>query len=351
MAECITAMGKLTIGLDLGDKHSHVCVLNGEGEILEESRVLMTAEALRLRFRSMAPARVAMEVGTHSAWVSRLIQEEGHEVLVANARKLRLIYENDGKNDRVDALYLARLARVDPSLLSPIEHRSRQTQEDLEVLRARDALVQARTKLINHVRGAVKAMGGRIPKISGPAFGRKAEDSIPEGLKPALEPVLEAIRKLTEQIRVGDTRAEAVAKERYPQTAALQQVDGVGPVTSLAFVLTLADPTRFMKSRQVGAYLGLRPRQAQSGNSDPELKITKAGDGFLRRLLVGSAQYILGPFGPDTDLRRWGLKLAGGGKTSKKRAVVAVARKLSVLLHRLWVTNQPYEPIRKVTTT
>jgi transposase len=219
----------------------------------------------------------------------------------------------------------------------------------LAVLRARDTLVQARTKLINHVRGAVKALGGRIPGMSADAFGRKAGGSLPEGLKRALEPVLEMIRKLTEQIRVESARAEAVAKERYPQTAALQQVDGVGPVTSLAYVLTLGDPARFSKSRQVGAYLGLRPKQSQSGESDPELRITKAGDGFLRRLLVGSAQYILGPFGPDTDLRRWGLKLAGEGKTSKKRAVVAVARKLSVLLHRLWVTNQPYEPIKKVT--
>jgi transposase len=349
MGECSTAVSRFTVGIDLGDKHAHVCVLNEEGEILEESRVMMKIEALKLRFGSMAPARIAMEVGTHSGWVSRLIRELGHEVLVANARKLRLIYENDGKNDKVDAQYLARLARVDPKLLSPIEHRSRQAQEDLAVLRARDTLVQARTKLINHVRGAVKALGGRIPGMSADAFGRKAGGSLPEGLKRALEPVLEMIRKLTEQIRVESARAEAVAKERYPQTAALQQVDGVGPVTSLAYVLTLGDPARFSKSRQVGAYLGLRPKQSQSGESDPELRITKAGDGFLRRLLVGSAQYILGPFGPDTDLRRWGLKLAGEGKTSKKRAVVAVARKLSVLLHRLWVTNQPYEPIKKVT--
>lgn len=351
MAECITANGGFTVGLDLGDKHCQVCVLNADGEVLEESRVTMTAEALKIRFGSMAPARVAMEVGTHSAWVSRLIKDCGHEVLVANARKLRLIYENDGKNDKVDAQYLARLARADAKLLWPIEHRSRQAQEDLAVLRARDELVQARTKLINHARGSVKAVGGRLPSMSAASFGANAEPVVPEGLRAALDPVLEVIRKLTEQIHREDRRAEEVAKERYPQTARLQQISGVGPVTSLAFVLTLGDPARFPKSRQVGAYLGLRPKQSQSGQSDPELKITKAGDGFVRRLLVGSAHFILGPFGPDTDLRRWGLKLAGGGKTAKKRAVVAVARKLAVLLHRLWVTGEPYEELRNVKKT
>jgi len=347
MAECSTGLGGVTVGLDLSDKHAQVCVLDSKGEVLEESKIRTTAEALKSRFGSMAPVRVALEAGTHSPWVSRLLAECGHEVLVANPRKLRLIYENDGKNDKVDALYLARVARLDPKLLAPIEHRSREAQEDLAVLRARDALVQARTKLINHVRGSVKAVGGRIPSMSGEIFGSKAEADLPDGLRPALAGVLEAIRTLTEQIRRADRRIEEAAHERYPQTEALRQVSGVGTLTSVAYVLTLGDPGRFSSSRTVGAYLGLRPRQSQSGESDPQLRITKAGDGFVRRLLVGSAQYILGPFGPDTDLRRWGLKLAGrGGKSAKKRAVVAVARKLSVLLHRLWVTQQEYEPLR-----
>lgn len=346
MGDFTTAVGRVTVGLDVSDKHSQVCVLDSEGEVLEESKIRTTPEGLANRFKTMAPARVALEVGTHSAWVHRLIEGLGHEVIVANARKLRMIFQSDTKNDRADALMLAKLARMDPDLLSPIRHRSAQAQQDLAILRARDALVGTRSKLINHVRGAVKSMGGRIRSMSADSFGGKAEEQLPECLRPALQPVLEVIRKLTEQIRQEDRAAEEAAKLRYPQTRTLQQISGVGPVTSLAFVLTLGDADRFENSRQVGAFLGLRPRQLQSGERDPELRITKAGDGLLRRLLVSSAHYILGAFGPDTDLRRWGLKLASGGKTAKKRAVVAVARKLSVLLHRLWVTNGTYEPLR-----
>lgn len=346
MADFITTVERVTVGLDVSDKHSQVCVLDSEGDVMEESKIRTTPEGLTNRFKTMSPARVALEVGTHSAWVHRLLEELGHEVIVANARKLRMIFQSDTKNDKADALMLAKLARMDPELLSPIEHRSAQAQQDLAILRARDALVRTRSKLINHVRGAVKSMGGRIGAMSSHTFGNKAEGQLPECLRPALQPVLEAIRKLTEQIRQEDGAAEEAAKLRYPQTQALQQISGVGAVTSLAYVLTLGDASRFQSSRQVGAYLGLRPRQSQSGERDPELRITKAGDGLLRRLLVTSAHYILGPFGPDTDLRRWGLKLASGGKTAKKRAVVAVARKLAVLLHRLWMSGEAYDPLR-----
>jgi transposase len=159
--------------------------------------------------------------------------------------------------------------------------------------------------------------------------------------------VLETIASLTHKIRRYERHIEQLASERYPETCLLRQVSGVGPLTALSFVLTLEDPGRFRRSRSVGAYLGLRQRQSQSGEQDPELRITKAGDHDLRRLLIGSAHYLLGPFGPDTDLRRWGLALAARGKkNAKKRAVVAVARKLAVLLHRLWVTAEVYEPLR-----
>jgi transposase len=217
----------------------------------------------------------------------------------------------------------------------------------LAVLRARDELVQARTKLINHIRGAVKSVGERIPKMSAEAFGLKVPAAIPEGLGSALGPLVLPLRSLTDQIRQHDKWIEKVAVERYPQSGRLRQVAGVGPLTSTAYVLTLEDPRRFALSRDVGAYLGLCPKRAQSGESDPQLRISKAGNSFLRRLLVGSAQYILGPFGPDTDLRRFGKKLAQrGGKNAKKRAVVGVTRKLSVLLHRLWLTGETYDPLR-----
>jgi transposase len=315
--------------------------------VIEEGRVATTERGLTQRFGNMAAGRVALEVGTHSPWVQRLLAGLGHEVLVANPRKLRLIYKSESKDDRLDAERLARLARVDPRLLHPIRHRDVGSQEALAVLRSRQALVSARTQLVNHIRGAVKSYGARLKCCSTASFHKQAVGQIPEGLRPALDPVLELIGELTQRIRQQDRRIEQLAEERYPETALLRQVCGVGALTALWFVLALGDPGRFRRSRHVGAYLGLRPRRSQSGDDDPELRITKTGCKELRRLLVTAAHYILGPFGSDSDLRRWGLALAARGrKNAKKRAVVAVARKLAVLLHALWVSAEEYHPLR-----
>jgi transposase len=341
-----TPEGELTIGLDVSDRYIQVCVLDADGTVEEETRMTTRPETLRRWFGSRPRARVALEVGTHSPWISRLLQECGHEVLVANPRKLRMIYTNDSKSDRVDAQYLARVARLDPKLLSPIRHRGPQTQADLALLRARDALVRSRTLLINHVRGATKSFGQRLRGCSADSFAKRGTADLPEPLRTMLAPVLQTIAGLTAQIREYDRRVDALV-ERYPESEALQQPKGVGALTSIAYMLVLEDPHRFRRSREVGAYVGLRPRRGQSGSEDPQLRITKAGDPMLRRLLVHAAHYILGPFGPDTDLRRKGLALAArGGKNAKKRAVVAVARKLAVLLHHLWITGEVYEPLR-----
>jgi transposase len=337
----------LTLGIDVGDRYSHLCLLSTEtGEILEESRIATTPRAFQRRFVGVEPMRVALEAGTHSPWISRLLRGCGHEVLVANARKTRLIYAEGRKNDRLDAENLARLARLDPRLLSPIEHRGEASQAHLALIRSREALVGARTKLVYHVRGAVKSFGSRLPKCSAEGFHRKVREHVPDALAPALEPLLETIASLTERIRSYDRQLEVLSRELYPETALLRQVGGVGPLTALAFVLVLEDPCRFGTSRSVGAYLGLVPGQRQSGQSDPQERISKRGDELLRKLLVQGAHYLLGPFAADSDLRRHGLKIAErGGKNAKRRAVVAVARKLSVLLHRLWITGEAYEPL------
>lgn len=348
----VNVIPKVTVGLDLGDHYSHTCSLGADGEVLDEGRVATTSVALSSRFGGVERARCVLEAGTHSAWVSRLLTDLGHEVIVANPRRLRLIYETDRKNDRVDAQYLARLGRLDPELLAPIEHRSEDAQVELALLRSRDALVRARTALVNHVRGVVKSSGTRLPACSTHSFANKAGAFIPEGLRPALEPVLETLGEMNRRIRAYDKRIEELAAESYPETTALRQVSGVGALTALCYVLTLESPERYKNGRAVGAYLGLCPRQSDSGDSEPQLRITKAGSPMLRSLLVGSAQYILGPFGPDTDLRRWGLKLAArGGKNAKKRAVVAVARKLSTVLYSLWCTGGVYEPLRNRNNT
>ena len=339
---------KMTAGVDLGDKYSYLFVLDNDGgEVVEEGRLRTTPDDLRRRFDSAERMKIAIEVGTHSTWVSRLLEECGHEVLIANPRKTRLIYGEKRKTDKLDAQKLARLARADPELLYPVKHRGAQSQAHLALIHSRDALMRSRTQLINHVRGTVKSFGTRLPKCSAQSFHKKVARQLPDELAETLEDIVVTIASLTERIRNYDRRIEHLSKEHYPQeTELLRQVPGVGPLTSLTFVLTLEDPGRFEKSRSVGAYLGLVPGKDQSGESDPSKGVSGEGDEMTRRLVVSSAHYILGPFAPDSDLRRHGEKIAsGGGKNAKKRAVVAVARKLAVLLHHLWVSREVYEPL------
>ena len=337
---------KLTIGLDLGDRNSWYCVLDDAGQIPAEQRVPTNAKGLRAVFGGMPRSRIALETGTHSPWVSRRLGELGHEVIVANARKVRLIGESRKKDDRLDAQTLARLARIDPQLLSPVKHRSAQGQADLAVIRARAGLVRARTGLANTVRGLAKSYGERLRGCNVRNMNPEKAAGLSPELQRALEPLLAALESLSQQIAEYNQRIEALAQQSYPQVALLKQIKGVGTLIALTFLLTLEDPHRFRKSRDVGCYLGLQPGRRNSGQSEPQMHISKEGDPYLRTLLVQGAQHILGPFGVDCDLRRWGLKLAErGGRNGKKRAIVATARKLAVLLHHLWVSGEVYEPL------
>ncbi len=341
-------MNSITIGMDLGDKNSVVRVMNGKGVIVDSHTVDNTAESIRTFFAKFKGATVALEAGTHSPWISRLLTTMGCTVLVGNPRKLRVIWDSNDKCDGRDAEMLARIARFDPDLLYPVTHRGKQAQVDLELIQARDILVKNRSSLTNHVRSSVKSLGSRLPKCSTESFHRQVSEHLPVELHDTLEPVLKIIEQLSSQIKEFDKQVEQISRARYPETELLRPIKGVGPLTSLAFVLTLEDPTKFEKSRQVVSFLGLTPRRDQSGELDKQLRITKAGNPYLRRLLVGSAQYILGPFGEDCNLKRFGLRLAErGGKNAKRRAVVAVARKLAVLLHRLWQYGEVYDPFYK----
>jgi transposase len=331
------------IGIDLGDKAHQLCMLSDQGEVCSEARVPNTMRALEKIFAPLPRTRVALEAGTHSPWVSAALEQWGHEVLVANPRQLKAISDSPRKTDRNDARLLARLARVDPQLLSPIRHRALSTQADLALIKARHALVKARMGLINHCRGLVKSLGGRLPACSAEAF-HKLGDAVPVELRAALEPLLRAIGETTVKIRQYERKIEQLAEEKYPECETLTQPHGVGLLTALAFVLVVEDPLRFAKSRQVGAYLGLTPGKDQSGEMDKQLPISKAGDRYLRLLLVQCAQYVLSCRGKDCEIKRWGLKLAErGGKAAKKRAVIAVARRLAVQMHRLWVGAEPYD--------
>jgi len=349
----MAAKQRLTVGLDLGDRSSRYCILNEAGGKASEEQLPTTKAGLDSLFAKMAPCRIALEVGTHSPWVSRQLAAMGHEVIVANPRKVHLITQSVKKNDRVDAEQLARLARVDPQLLAPIRHRGAEAQGDLAVIRARAELVDCRTSLINTARGLAKPMGERLKKCDADYVKESLAEGLGEATQNAIRPLLKSVEEMTKQIGVYDKKIQEIEK-RYPETKVLKQVHGVGTLIALTFILTLEDAERFGHSRDVGPFLGLTRKQRDSGDSQPELGISKAGDMLMRRLLVQAAHCILRDGAPDSDLKVWGMtKVEAGAKTGsgkkgskrrKKKAVVAVARKLAVLLHKLWVTGEVYDP-------
>jgi transposase len=340
----LAAKQKLTVGIDLGDKTSRYFILDEAGEVVSDGHLPTTKAGLDSVFAKMPASRIALEVGTHSPWVSRHLASLGHEVIVANAHKVKLITQSVRKNDRIDAHQLARLARVDPKLLSPIRHRGEEAQRDLAVIRARAELMAARTQLINSARGLVKPLGERLKQCDADQVTAGLGESLSESSQAVIGPLLQTVETISEQLGKYDEQIEGIA-QRYPEVKLLQQVYGVGPLIALTYVLTLEDAQRFAHSRDVGPYLGLTPKQRDSGDSQPELGISKAGDGLLRSLLVQGAHCILRKGAPDSDLRAWGLgKMGKGGKRAKKRAIVAVARKLAVLLHHLWATGEVYDP-------
>jgi len=317
-----------TIWIDLGDVWSHYCTLNEGGEVVDRGRFRTSPSGVETWFTDLPPVRIAMEAGTHSIWISEQLQELGHLVIVANMRELRAISHSDRKSDQVDAEKLARYARLDPKILRPIAHRTVAQQEALTLIRARNLIVRLRTAAVNAVRGLAKPCGTRLPASSTLCFAKRCAAVLPPGLALALVPMLEQIAEMTVIKRL--TEAE------YPETQALIKVYGVGQLTALTYVLTLGSKERFQRSRDVGCYLGLRPRRSQSGDRDPQLGITKAGNIYLRSLLVECANHVLGPHGKDSGLRQWGLHLASrGGKQTRNRAIVVVARKLAVLRNRI----------------
>jgi transposase len=351
MTQNTQTLPSLTIGLDVGDRSTHVCVLDGDRKVVYRGRCATRRADVLQQLEAFAGARVVLEAGSQSPWLAAALRAQGFAVQVADPRRVALISKDPRKTDRRDAEMLARLGSGCPELLGQIHHRDEQTQADLAVLRARDLAVRMRTRIVQQVRGLAKAFGYRLPSGSPEAFGRRVREQIPELLRAAVLPLLELLERLQATIDGYDRGLTELARTRYPAAAALQEPDGVGPVTSVAFVLTVADPTRFRKSRHVGSWVGLCPRSCASGDSAPALPISKCGDGYLRRLLVQCARHILGPFGKDSDLRRYGLRLkARGGAGASKRAAVAVARKLAVLLHRLWITGSRYEPLRGATS-
>ena len=335
---------RITIGLDLGDRRHRFCVLDGKGEVVEEGTLSNKLESLSELSRRYRRALVVMEAGCHSPWISRHLEGAGCEVVVSNPRKTRAIYQHERKSDRRDALMLARIARMEPALLYPVQHGSAQAQHDLLRIKLRDSLVRARVGVINSLRFTLKSLGYAIANPSTERFHKVIQEQVPESVDSVIAPSVQALKELSLRIKLLDREIASLARSKYPETTWLEQIPGVGPITALYFVLKIQDPARFERVRDVGAFIGLCPRRDQSGENDPQLRISKRGDAYLRRLLVSAAQYILGPFGPPSALRQYGLALASGGTPrAKKRAVVAIARKLAVLLLTLWKNKSVYQ--------
>lgn len=330
------------IGIDVGDRTCQVCVLGAGEDVVETRSVGTTRAALKGRFEAYPRTRVVLEAGTHSAWIHETLQSLGHDVLIANPRKLHLISKSNRKNDRADAELLARLGRSDPKLLSPVVPRSRACRAARVQLRLRETLVGNRTALINCVRCVVKSEGERVPSCSAEGFTRAARASLEPETVEAVACALDEIESLGRTILAFDRVLAQIAARDFPVTKLLQSIPGVGPITSLAYASSVGDPRRFTSSRTVGAYFGLHPRQEESGQSSPELRISKAGDGLVRKLLVQASHCLLHR-GPECALKRWGLNIANrGAKNAKKRAVIATARKLAVIMHRMWTTGETY---------
>jgi transposase len=334
------------VGLDISDRRSTYCAVDQEGRVIEEGRVENRADSLAALADRFSGAQWTLEAGTHSFWMDRLLRGRGLEVVVVNPRRLRVVSDSLKKTDRSDAATLALLGLFNPQLLWQVRHRGYDAQLALTKLKARDALVRTRTRLINTIRGLVKSFGGRLPRCDADRFHQLRED-LPEELAPALHPLFDVLDTVQDRILVLEARIDELAQSR-DEVRRLMTVPGVGSLTALAFVLVLDDPTRFAKSRHVGPYLGLTTRVDQSGQVDKQLRITKAGDEFLRRLLIQCAQSILRPNTRDTALKQWGLALVDrGGRAAKKKATVAVARKLAVLLHHLWISGETFTAFPK----
>lgn len=335
-----------TIGIDLGDLKSSYCVLEYDGQVIQEDSVRTDRHSFAERFGEGSPSRIVIEASCHSSWVARCLTGLGHEVIVANPRQVHLISKSDRKTDRNDARILARLGRVDPDLLRPVTHRSERSAAVRTLLGARHQLVSMRTRLVSMMRTEVKATGGRLPSCSAESMHRRARLHVPKQLLSALDPILDTLRELQDRIRGYDKEVDRLCEQGFPETRLLRQVRGVGPLVALTFVVTLDDPSRFPSSRSVGSYAGLTPCTYQSGARNPQLRISKRGDADLRRLLVTAAAHIVRRSSPDSDLKRYGARLArGGSQRDRARARIGVARKLAVLLHRLWLTGEVYQPL------
>jgi transposase len=349
MNKCSTEQKKVYVGFDVSEKAIEVYAVCGD--VSSQGRTKINNDKRSIKeflsmFKKPSQVCVVMETGTHSPWMSRFIDELGFEVIVAHARDLALIYGSDKKNDQLDAEKLARLAQADRKLLHPVKHMTAERQVDLAVLKARQLVERQRTQIINSIRGLLRTTGHKlIEQDYSSCTIKKCYEALPEDMKPVLAPLIQQLYYLELAIKDYDKQITKLCK-KYKVTKILQKIRGVGPIIALSFVLIVGDPDRFPDAARLCAYFGLVPKQDQSGNVDKQLGITKNGNNMMRRVLVQGAQYMMGHWGEDSDLRDYGLRIqARGGTIAKKKSYVAVARKLVAVMLALWKNPDiPYDP-------
>ena len=338
----------ITVGMDLGNKKHVITAIDSNGTVLQKATIANNAQEVTEFFSQYKePCKVIIEAGTPSIWVGNHLKNMGHKVKLADPAKIKAIWGSTVKTDDRDSEMLARLANADMKLLNEVHLKDMEVQAHASVLKARDRLVMSRAQLVLFTRSQFKLIGMDVPACSTASFAKQVRLLVPKELKIVLQPILRTISHLTEEIKKYDKKISKLCK-KYKETETLQQVNGVGPVTALGFCLAVGDKTRFKNNRSIGAYLGLVPKCDQSGDTNKQLRISKAGNSNLRRLLVNCAQHILGIYGKDSDLKRFGMRLInrGKGKNNKKKAVIAVSRKLSVLLLKLYKTGEEYIPLK-----
>ncbi|MEX1309196.1 MAG: IS110 family transposase [Candidatus Sulfomarinibacteraceae bacterium] len=328
-------------GIDLHQNETEICVIDDDGTVIERARIKTSRTSFKRRFDGQTPMKVVLEAGGSSPWVSRLIASMGHDVVVCAPRRVRLIAESTMKTDEIDAEVLARLVRVDQGFLGRVTHRSESAQLQRGLMTARTALVNARSKWVHSTRGLLRSFGFRVPGGSTGLFhARCAKVEMPDDLRAVVQPLLNQIERVSEEIQALEERLEATASTN-PVVHHLQSVPGVGTIVSMYYVASIDDPDRFPRSRDVAAFFGLRPSFRGSADVCHYGKITKEGDPEMRRLLIQAAHGMINSRKP-CALQQWALNLAA--RRGKKKALVALARKIAVLLHHLWATGEVFQP-------
>lgn len=336
------------LGIDLADRSAQFCVMTAEAGVAAEGKIELTPRKLGELWRAHGDVDVVvLEAGSPATWVTELLEGLGARVIVADPRKLKAVTESVRKSDVRDAQMLARLGLADEQLLSPTYVRPPEHRRAMTQLRVRDQVVRQRSSTIAEIRATVKLEGLRLRRCEAELV-HEQEAGLPEELAMVLAPLFATLRAQDAAVAAYDAQIAETSK-RFPAAALLDEIDGVGPITALAFVVVVGDPARFRHTRDIGAYLGLVPRRDQSGQSDPSRRITKAGCGFLRRLLVQCAQVLCRPVGKDSALRRrTAAMLERRGKAGKRQVVVAVARRLSVVMLSMLKSQQRWQPLHRV---